>query len=437
MTQYLKKRQIIVALLMVVMIISALDKTIFAFAGVQIIDELHLTPEQYGMVGSAFFLLYSLSGIMVGFLANRIQTRWILIGMSVVWMAAQAMVTFSSQLATLIASRVLLGAGTGPATAVTQHAAFKWYEPSERMLPSSLIYTSIMIGSLIGALILPFAIEQLGWRTAYLVLAAAGFLWMLLWLAFGCEGNQHSETESAAPDNQKISYRRLLLNRTFICLTLLAFFCYTPAALGFSWTIVYLKKGMGLQTQALSAYLLGMTTMAIVCGLIAPALAQRAYKRGASLFSALVVPPLLCCACGGAMLAAIAMSDQSAVKLTLMFLATALLATLPSFSMTLIASFAPTPQRGSLLAIHNAVQTSAGIATPALVGQLIALNGNDIAHGFEVAIASFGICTLGVALLGFVGIKPELTRQQMHVSEGSTRQVPTALGQLTPSSGKS
>lgn len=43
------------ALLMAVMVISVLDKTIFAFAGVQIIEELQLTPEQFGFVGSAFF----------------------------------------------------------------------------------------------------------------------------------------------------------------------------------------------------------------------------------------------------------------------------------------------------------------------------------------------------------------------------------------------
>ncbi|MDD2058351.1 MFS transporter [Pseudomonas putida] len=433
MTKVVNRRHIIVALLMTVMIISALDKTIFAFAGVQIIEELQLTPEQYGMVGSAFFLLYSLSGVMVGFLANRIQTRWILVGMSLVWMAAQAMVTFSSQLATLIASRVLLGAGTGPATAVTQHAAFKWYEPSERMLPSSLIYTSIMIGSLIGALVLPFAIERLGWRMAYLLLAAAGFVWMVAWLVFGREGDQHSEVNGTQPGAQGVSYRCLLLNRTFICLTLLGFFCYTPAALGFSWTIVYLNKGMGLQTQALSAYLLSMTSMAIVSGLLVPALAQRAYKRGASMFRAMVVPPLVCCLSGGAMLAAIAITDQSSIKLTLMFLATVLLATLPRFSMTLIAYFTPTPQRGSLLAVHNAVQTSAGIVTPALVGQLIALNGNDIAHGFEIAVACFGICTLGVALLGFVGINPQLTRQQLLNDGSEIGQECVGRRQLAPS----
>lgn len=50
-----KRRTLIVLMLMAVMVISVLDKTIFAFAGPQIIDELKLSPEQFGFIGSVFF----------------------------------------------------------------------------------------------------------------------------------------------------------------------------------------------------------------------------------------------------------------------------------------------------------------------------------------------------------------------------------------------
>ena len=59
-----KRRPLVVALLMTVVIISVLDKTIFAFAGPQIIDELKLTAEQFGFISSAFFFLYSISGVL-------------------------------------------------------------------------------------------------------------------------------------------------------------------------------------------------------------------------------------------------------------------------------------------------------------------------------------------------------------------------------------
>lgn len=69
------RRNPAVLLLMLVMMLSIMDKTIFAFAGPQIIDELHLSPSTFGLIGSAFYCLYSISGIAVGFLANRMPTR--------------------------------------------------------------------------------------------------------------------------------------------------------------------------------------------------------------------------------------------------------------------------------------------------------------------------------------------------------------------------
>ena len=175
------RRNLVLVLLMTVMIISVLDKSIFAFAGAQIIEELKLTPAEFGFIGSAFFFLYSVSGVAVGFLANRFPSRWILVGMSLVWMVSQLLVSLSSSFMALVASRLLLGAGTGPGTAVTQHACFKWFGPTERVMPASLIQVSIMLGAILAAVSLPFMIAQVGWRLAYLGLAVLGLLWMLLW----------------------------------------------------------------------------------------------------------------------------------------------------------------------------------------------------------------------------------------------------------------
>ncbi|MFU2325071.1 MFS transporter [Pseudomonas sp. NFX98] len=415
MPEITKGRNAVIALLLVVIIISTLDKTIFAFAGVQVIEELKLTPEQFGFVGSSFFFFYSLSGVLVGFLANRVATRWILVGMSLVWIAAQLLITFSHSLLALVSGRVMLGIGTGPATAVTQHACFKWFAPKERMLPSSLIYSSIMFGGLVGAVTLPYAIERFGWRMSSLSLAIIGFVWVILWLKFGREGNQQTRSESAPIEvERKIPYKALLLNRTFVCITLLAFFCYVPSALGFSWTVVYLKKGLNLDTLQAGYFMLAVTILAMVMGLTISSLAQRALKRGGSLFWTMVVPPLACCALGGVLFALISISTgQHLLILSLMFVGTALVNVLPSFSMTITSHFTPVQQRGSVLAIHNALQTSAGMVVPFFVGQLIGWNGNSISLGFEWAISGFGLATLVCAMVGLWVVKPEATRIEL------------------------
>jgi len=63
-------------LLFLFMLVNFADKIVVGLAGVPIMNELKLEPEQFGLLGSAFFFLYSVSAIAIGFLVNRVATRW-------------------------------------------------------------------------------------------------------------------------------------------------------------------------------------------------------------------------------------------------------------------------------------------------------------------------------------------------------------------------
>nr|BFD40915.1 MFS transporter [Pseudomonas sp. FFPRI_1] len=402
---------------MTVVIISVLDKTIFAFAGPQIIDELQLTHEQFGFISSAFFFLYSISGVLVGFLANRLPSRWILSGMALVWMSAQLLAALSTSFVALLASRVMLGAGCGPSTAVTQHACFKWYTTRERVLPAALIQVAIMLGAIAGALALPMLIEQYGWRTGYVLLAGIGLVWLLLWQLYGREG-QHDETkDSAGKLLPTLPYARLLLNRTFVCITLVAFCSYLPNALLYSWLPTYLQKGLGM-TPMQSGYLVLATTLGVIfINLLVSSLAQRAMKRGASLRAAMVIPPLLACLVAAVTYIIIGFTTtELTMTLGLFLVGSILLNLLSAFGFSIVAHIAPARQRGSMLAIHIALLTTAGMLAPLLVGQAIGWQGGDLVNGFELAIGLFGITLLLFSALGLVLIDPERSHRELNAN---------------------
>src|SRR5215469_15034992 len=79
----------IVTMLCVFMMINFADKSIIGLAAVPIIKELNLTHEQFGQVGSAFFLLFSVSAILVGFLVNRVSTKLVIGVMALIWALVQ------------------------------------------------------------------------------------------------------------------------------------------------------------------------------------------------------------------------------------------------------------------------------------------------------------------------------------------------------------
>ena len=76
-------------LLFLFMLVNFADKIVVGLAGAPIMDELKLSPEQFGLLGSSFFFLFSISAIVVGFIVNRVDTRWVLLAMAVIWSVAQ------------------------------------------------------------------------------------------------------------------------------------------------------------------------------------------------------------------------------------------------------------------------------------------------------------------------------------------------------------
>ena len=69
-------------LLFLFMLVNFADKIVVGLAGVPIMNELQLQPEQFGLLGSSFFFLFSISAIVVGFIVNRIATRWVLLALA-------------------------------------------------------------------------------------------------------------------------------------------------------------------------------------------------------------------------------------------------------------------------------------------------------------------------------------------------------------------
>src|SRR5438045_8935688 len=71
-------------LLFLFMLVNFADKIVVGLAGVPIMTELKLEPEQFGLLGSSFFFLFSISAIVVGFIVNRLDTRWVLLALAAV-----------------------------------------------------------------------------------------------------------------------------------------------------------------------------------------------------------------------------------------------------------------------------------------------------------------------------------------------------------------
>lgn len=172
----------ITGLLLVFMLINFADKAVLGLAAVDIMAELQLTPATYGLVASGFFLLFSVAAVLVGFVTNRVSTKWILLVMAVGWAVAQLpMLLPVAGFWTLLLTRVLLGATEGPAYPVANHAAHKWFPDQDRDLVSGVLTIGAPLGVIVAAPALGWVIADYGWRPAFGILGAVGVIWAVVW----------------------------------------------------------------------------------------------------------------------------------------------------------------------------------------------------------------------------------------------------------------
>src|ERR1700732_3918010 len=111
-------------LLFLFMLVNFADKVVVGLAGVPIMTELKLEPQQFGLLGSSFFFLFPISAVVIGFVVNRVATRWVLLALALVWALAQFPMVGTVGFSTMLICRAILGAAAGPACSVAGQWAY-------------------------------------------------------------------------------------------------------------------------------------------------------------------------------------------------------------------------------------------------------------------------------------------------------------------------
>ena len=235
-------------LLFLFMLVNFADKIVVGLGGAPIMDELKLQPEQFGLLGSSFFFLFSISAIVVGFIVNRVATRWVLLAMAVIWSLAQFPMVGTVSFTTLLICRVILGAGEGPAFSVAAHAIYKWFPDEKRTLPTAILSQGSAFGVILAVPALNWIIVNHTWHYAFGALGVVGLMWALAWFVLGKEGPLVQTVAMAAAD-RAIPYSRLLTSRTFIGCCAATFGAYWALTLGLTWFTAFIVKGLGFQQK--------------------------------------------------------------------------------------------------------------------------------------------------------------------------------------------
>ncbi|MDQ8703589.1 MFS transporter [Streptomyces sp. LHD-70] len=401
----------VTAMVVALMVINFADKAVLGLAAAPIMKEFDLTAGQYGAIASSFYLLFSLSAVIVGFISDRVRTTWILAALAVLWSLTALPVLLAASVPALYASRIALGAAEGPTAPMAVHAVQKWFPEHSRSVPTALTQMGGALGLAVAAPTLVYFITNHGWRSAFVVLALTGFVWVVAWAFIGREGplDTYDAGRGTAPGEARtephVSYRRLFLNPTWFGTLAGGIGAYWALALAVAWLPSYLEGSLGYSAAEAGNLVVVPHVVSAMMMLGVPWLSGRWMRRGVSgRLARGVTGGAVVVAAGLCMLALPHTSGGLAVLL--LTLAFGLPSAVFPLNFLVGAQMLPVRRRGSVMATKTALVTLAGVAAPAVTGRIIDASGSASA-GFQEA---FGVCAALMIVGGLIGgllVNPE------------------------------
>jgi predicted MFS family arabinose efflux permease len=139
--------------------------------------DLHITDTQVGLLtGAAFALFYSILAIPVARLSERVNRVWVLGVSMILWSVATAFCGLAIGFLTLLAARVMVGAGEAGAIPPSHSMTADLFAPHERGVAMSMLGLAGAAGIGIAPLIGGTLEEAVGWRTTFAIVGLPGLL---------------------------------------------------------------------------------------------------------------------------------------------------------------------------------------------------------------------------------------------------------------------
>jgi MFS family permease len=398
-------------LLFLFMLVNFADKIVVGLASVPIKAELKLEPEQYGLLASSFFFLFSISAIVVGFIVNRVAARWVLLALALVWALAQFPMVGEVGLTTLLICRIILGAGEGPAFSVAVHAIYKWFPDEKRTLPTAILSQGSAFGIILAVPALNWLIVNYSWHYAFGALGVVGLMWVAAWLIWGKEGPLVQTVAMAAAD-PRVPYFQLLTSRTFIGCCAATFGAYWALSLGLTWFTAFIVEGLGFsQTGAGWVSVLPWVFGAVIV-LLTGWISQVLMARGMSTRGArgvLGAAPLIV---GGLIMAAMPYVEGAGLRIALLVIGSGFCGSIYVVCPPMLGEFTPVSQRGAVIAIYGAIFTLAGVLAPWVMGKVIQDAATPLG-GYMTGFTINAVIMVASGLLGLLLLWPNSERARL------------------------
>ena len=249
----MKRKHVILAMLVILGMVTFLDRINISVAGSSIMHDLGLSPAEWGWVQSAFILSYGLMQIPMGALGDRYGHRKILAAIVLWWSAFTAFTGLAGGLASLLVIRFMFGIGEAGSSPCSTGVISRWFEKHEVGKAQGYVWAASRMGGALTPFVVIPVMAWVGWRAAFYLLGALGVVWAVVWYWYYRDGaNGANESYESHESHEPHVFRGLLGSGQFWLLCGMYFFYAFGSWFFFSWFPTFMELGRGFDKTELT-----------------------------------------------------------------------------------------------------------------------------------------------------------------------------------------
>jgi MFS family permease len=267
-----RARHLLIVFAIVLAVIQYIDRVCISQAMPVIAKDLSLSPEQQGIVFSAFAFAYALFEIPTGWLGDKLGAKKVLIRVVLWWSFFTAATGWVWNFISLTITRFLFGAGEAGCFPNLTKAFSAWLPNIERTRAQAIMWMGARWGGAFTPLLVVAVMSFVNWRASFLLFGLLGVAWVLVWWWWFRDnprdhgGVNAAELELLKENEQNVSGHgdvpwRELATRPTMWLLWAQYFCLSYGWYFYiTWLPTYLREGQGtdIRSNAVMKWLAGI-----------------------------------------------------------------------------------------------------------------------------------------------------------------------------------
>jgi MFS transporter, ACS family, hexuronate transporter len=190
-------RWVICGLLFFATTINYIDRQVLGILAPDLQKEIGWSELDYGRIVIAFQVSYAVMMLVWGKILDRIGTK-LGLGIAVAWWSLAGMGTALAHSAMSFGfARFLLGVGEAANFPASIKTVAEWFPKSERAFATGIFNSGTNIGAIVAPICVPLIASTWGWRMAFILTGALGFIWLAFWWVLYYTAAEHPRLQAA------------------------------------------------------------------------------------------------------------------------------------------------------------------------------------------------------------------------------------------------